>query len=165
MDPLAQLQDIELPEKIHNYPLAIGWWIIAVICIALLIFISFKIINYKKSRRLQQKAIAQIKSNNTLNTADCVAVLKWAALQYFPRKNVANLYGNNFHKFLLEALPNNHQEEFKNLSKDSLQTMYEKDLSDSDNISFQQASVFWLKHALPPKTNSVTNQTLMESKL
>jgi ABC-type transport system involved in Fe-S cluster assembly fused permease/ATPase subunit len=165
VDPLAQLQDIQLPEKIHNYPFALGWWIIAVICIALVIFIIFKIINYKKARQVQQQAITQISSNSSMDIAECVAVLKWAALQYFPRERIANLYGESLHSFLLETLPENTHEKFKTLSNDSLQTMYQKDLSDTDNINFQQASAYWLKHALPPKSNSVANQTLTESKL
>ncbi|WP_426358063.1 DUF4381 domain-containing protein [Pseudocolwellia sp. HL-MZ19] len=165
MDPLAQLQDIQLPEKIHNYPFALGWWIIAVIGIALVIFIIFKIINYKKARQVQQQAITQISSNSSMDIADCVAVLKWAALQYFPRERIANLYGDKLQDFLLDTLPESTHEKFKTLSNDSLKTMYQKDLSESDNISFQQASAYWLKHALPPKSNRVANQTLTESKL
>lgn len=164
MDPLAQLQDIQLPEKIHNYPLAIGWWVLAVICIALIIFISLKIINYKKIRRSQQKAIKEISSNDTLNVTDCVTLLKWAALEYFPRENVANLYGESFYHFLLTSLPIKHQDKFKALSADTFQNMYQKTQSENNNASFQQATKFWLNNALPPKQNKAPTQSIEEAK-
>ncbi|WP_175623854.1 DUF4381 domain-containing protein [Pseudocolwellia agarivorans] len=152
MDPLAQLQDIQLPDKIHNYPIAIGWWILAIICIALLLFISFKIIKNKKIKHSQQQALSKLSSTET-TIEECVTVLKWAALQYFPRKNIANLYGEGFYLFLQNTLPLQHQEKFKTLSADSLQNMYQKNSSVEENNNFHQASIYWLKHALPPKNN------------
>lgn len=162
MDPLAQLQDIQLPEKINNYPLAIGWWIIALICIALLIFISIKIINYKKSRKVQQQAITQLTAEESMSVADCVTVLKWAALQYFPREHIANLYGEGLYEFLLDTLPVNNKEKFITLSTDSLQSMYKKNTNQTDSNSFKQASAYWLKHALPPKKNITPNNEISE---
>lgn len=169
MDPLAQLQDIQLPEKIHSYPIAIGWWLLAIICISLILFIAIKIINNKKLRRSQQQALFQLASNNT-TTEHCVASLKWAALQYFPRESVANLYGESFYQFLMSTLSNEHQERFKTLSSDTLQKLYQKpvnlsinsgissdtgpNISSSNSDDFHQASLFWLKHALPPKSNT-----------
>lgn len=163
MDPLAQLKDIQLPEKIHSYPIAVGWWLLAMICIGLILFITIKVINSRKLRRSQQQALLQLASNGT-TTEHCVASLKWAALQYFPRESIANLYGESFYQFLLNALPNKHQEKFKTLSNDTLQKLYQKpanpsinsdissDTSHSSNSDdFHQASLFWLKHALPPK--------------
>lgn len=163
MDPLAQLQDIQLPEKINNFPLAIGWWIVAVIIIALLIFISLKVIQYRKTRHSQQHAITQLSSTETLNVAECVTVLKWAALQYFPRERIANLYGEGLYAFLLDTLPVNHKEKFKALSTDSIQTMYQKDIPENENNNFQQAAKYWLKHALPPKNNIASHNEISES--
>ena len=167
MDPLAQLQDIELPNKINNYPIAIGWWLLAIICIGLILFVAIKVINSKKRQRSQKIALSQLTSNNP-TTEDCVASLKWAALQYFPRVSIANLYGESFHQFLITTLPNKHQEKFKALSRDTLQKLYQKpiDLDDEStdssndksksNDDFYQASLFWLKHALPPKSKTTT---------
>lgn len=149
MDPLAQLQDIQLPEKIHSYPIAIGWWLLALICIGLILFIVIKIINNKKLRRSQQQALSQLTSNDT--TEQCVTSLKWAALQYFPRESVANLYGNDFHQFLIRTLPAKYQEKFTALSGNTLQDMYQKNNNSNNNDDFHQAAIFWLKHALPPK--------------
>jgi len=163
VDPLAQLQDIQLPEKINNFPLAIGWWIVAVIIIALLIFISLKVIHHRKKRRSQKRAITQLSSTETLNVAECVTVLKWAALQYFPRERIANLYGEGLYAFFLDTLPANHKEKFKALSTDSIQTMYQKDIPENENNNFQQASKYWLTHALPPKNNIVSHNEISEN--
>ena len=167
MDPLAQLQDIELPNKINNYPIAIGWWLLAIICIGLILFVAIKVINRKKRQRSQKIALLQLTST-TPTTEDCVASLKWAALQYFPRVSIANLYGENFHQFLITTLPNKYQEKFKVLSSDSLQKLYQKPIdldnestessgnNSTNNDDFYQASLIWLNHALPPKPKTTT---------
>ncbi|MFT6919940.1 MAG: hypothetical protein ACJA2G_002583, partial [Cognaticolwellia sp.] len=38
MDPLAQLSDIHLPANVHGYLIAPGWWLLAVIILALIIY-------------------------------------------------------------------------------------------------------------------------------
>lgn len=155
MDPLAQLQDIQLPEEIHNYPIAIGWWGLVLIGAALIIFITIKIIKHKQQRRSQQHALHQLKADDP-TIKHCVTTLKWAALQYFPRGNVANLYGENFHLFLLNALPLKHQENFKVLSGNTLQQMYQAITAEKDD-QFYQATLLWLTHALPPKPLQTKN--------
>ena len=43
MDPLAQLKDIHLPQAIPNYPMALGWWLLALIILLLVILTAIKI--------------------------------------------------------------------------------------------------------------------------
>ena len=164
MDPLAQLQDIQLPDKIPNYPIAIGWWILAILSIAVIIFISLKIINYKKSRRPQKAALTQINTHQVISTSELVTILKWAALQYFPRENIANLYGKSFHLFLINSLPTKYQAKFEALAADTLVNMYQKEVPNETADNFAKASIYWLKHALPPKQNTLETPQVLEAK-
>lgn|GEM_PF-374264 len=167
MDPLAQLQDIQLPDKIHNYPIAIGWWLLAAICIIILLVITFKILQYKKSRRAQQQALTTLntieKNAEPAEITGYVTVLKWAASSYFPRENIAHLYGAGFNMFLLDTLPIKHKNHFQTLAGDSLQNMYQKNSTDTEKNQFHQACVYWLKNALPPKNLAPASKTAKAS--
>ncbi len=51
MEPLAQLKDIHLPEQVNNYPLSLGWWLLAIVIVTAIIFIILRIKRSKKSKR------------------------------------------------------------------------------------------------------------------
>jgi len=154
MDPLAQLKDIHLPEQIHNYPLALGWWVLVIIIIALLTFIVVKVRKTHVRNRAKKRAIKQLTKQDVDNDT-CVIMLKWAALQYFPRVDVANLYGKQFQHFLVNSLPQKHQTTFSTLCGNVLEEIYSANKSSNDfeqtASDFHQATLLWLKQALPPK--------------
>lgn len=162
MDPLAQLKDIQLPSEIHNYPLAIGWWILAVLIIAIIIFTVVKIQKTRKQQQAQKQAIKAL-LNQEPSVEHAVSVLKWAALQYFPREQVANLYGESFQRFLTTQLPHKNQQDFIDLCGASLENQYQTNNNVNDE-NFHQASLLWLKKALPPKLPTpLTKKELMEA--
>lgn len=161
MDPLAQLKDIQLPTNIHNYPIALGWWLLAIICLAFVVWVSVKILRQKKIKQPQKLAIKQLSINNNASIEECVTVLKWAALAYFPREIVANTYGETLHAFFIDTLPEKKQAQFKTLSTECLHSMYQKNNASIVSSDFQKAAVLWLTHALPPK-HITTKQTVDE---
>lgn len=66
-DPLAQLRDIHLPQAISAWPPAPGWWILAVLLLALLaavIYFIFKRIKANRYRRLAIKQLDDLASKN-----------------------------------------------------------------------------------------------------
>lgn len=150
MDPLAQLKDIHLPADIHNYPIAPGWWLIALIILASVIFSTVKLKQFFAKRKAKKRALQQLKNAN--DTTVIVSTLKWALLQYFPRQQVANLSGNTLKMYLSNTLPEKYQEQFQDLSKNSFNSVYQK-LSPETTNNFKQAASLWLNHALPPKQN------------
>lgn len=157
MDPLAQLQDIHMPEQIHNYPIALGWWISALLLVG---FIIWAIIKYKKYRnkRVNQRQALKMLSTNDVNNKDILATLKWAALQYFPRQQIASLYGDNWLKFLRQNLPEKHQKQFSVLLNNSevFSQVYQQNTSVDDN-SLLPLAKYWLTHALPPQLSTRQN--------
>ena len=182
MDPLAQLKDIHLPGAVHNYPLAPGWWLVAIAIIALLIFAGLRLRRYIIKRKAKKLALKQLSNAN-----DAVAVvntLKWALLAYFPRSQVAHLSGDNLKTFLTMTLPTEHQESFQQLSANSFNTVYRSSknntsqaeaTTNASETEFAQAAMLWLNQALPPKeqadsensaldtSNSSTSSSLMQT--
>lgn len=154
MDPLAQLKDIHLPAAVNNYPIAPGWWLLAIIVLALIIYGLVKCRQYLVKRKHKKAGLAQLSPNAEIGTI--VALLKWAALQYFPRQAVANLTGYEFKNFLVASLPVKHQETFTELSGQYFISAYEKQTTSQSSAEFYQAAKLWLTHALPPQQNLTT---------
>jgi hypothetical protein len=166
MDPLAQLKTIHLPESIHNYPIAPGWWFVAAIILAITIWL---IVFFKKRRLINKAKKAAIeKINQQDQTAnEIIATLKWTALQYFPRQQVAALFGDDLQNFLTQTLAEKHKAEFTELTQQAFTIQYQKQAA-TNTESLKQAALLWLAHALPLKkqkhqsssTNEISTQTL-----
>ena len=75
MDPLAQLKDIHLPGDVHNYPIAPGWWFVALAVLALLIFSTIKLRQFIVKRRVKKQALKQL--TKTQDAVAIVNILKW----------------------------------------------------------------------------------------
>jgi len=162
MDPLAQLKDIHLPEQINNYPLSLGWWLLVVMLVSVIVFITIRIKRAKQLKQCQQQAIKQLKGQTADNHVTC-SVLKWAAMQYFPRDDVASLYGSKFKNFLTSSLPEKNRESFLNMCATTFDTLYTTDSTITNsqklNDDFQQAALLWLKHALPPNNKKIKSHS------
>ena len=152
MDPLAQLSDIHLPANVHSYPIAPGWWILAVIVLALIIYSALKLRHYFIKRKAQKMALKKLSSTSEVSAT--VTLLKWAALQYFPRAQVANLTGDAFKEFLISTLPIKHQQKFIELSEQYFISVYHRETINKTSVEFSSAAKLWLCHALPPKKTS-----------
>lgn len=160
-----QLHDIHLPEQVSNFPIAPGWWIL----IVLFIISAFLIYRQRKAKTLlnadKNKALSILASNKSLNSKECIALLKWVAMQYFNREQLAKMYGDDFQVFLINQLPEKHQTPFKELSSSAFKIQYQADhvnVIDIDS-SCHQAAILWITNALPIKevvTSSIFNKEL-----
>ncbi|ASP46666.1 DUF4381 domain-containing protein [Cognaticolwellia beringensis] len=149
MDPLAQLSDIHLPSNVHNYPIAPGWWLLAILALALIIYTVVKLRQYFIKRKVQKIALKQLTTATEISSI--VAMLKWAALQYFPREKVAHLTGDAFKTFLITTLPTKQQDKFSELSAEHFNSVYQSDSASQKTDDFSAAAKLWLSYALPPK--------------
>ena len=64
-------------------------------------------------------AIKQIKKQSqagTLTVQEAMGIVKWSAMQYFPRDDIAALYQHAFKDFLVAQLPIKHQQPFLELA-------------------------------------------------
>jgi hypothetical protein len=100
-----QLHDIHVPEQVSNLPIAPGWWLL----LALLIMSSLWF--YKKRKQdlrlnaSKKQALTALENTPDLSAKECIALLKWAAMQYVNRQQLAKLYGEDFQYFLKIQLP------------------------------------------------------------
>lgn len=161
MDPLEQLKDIHLPQEIHNYPIALGWWLLALFILMLIIFSSLKIRQGLIKRKAKKLALKKLTDVNDATSA--IKILKWTLLQYFPRQQVAHLSGKSLQAFLNASIPIKQQATFQQLCQNGFDTVYQRPANtdkESSKHNIVQATTLWLKHTLPPR-----KELLMENSL
>ncbi len=147
-----QLNDIHVPEQVSSLPIAYGWWILLFIAI---ITLAWAVKEFRKNSKLQQNKKHALKTlHDDMNIADTISLLKWAAMQYFDRSEIASLYGTNFQQFLVKQLPEKHQSNFESLSSEAFKAQYQQNdnsMNKSLENQCQQAAKLWLIYALPVK--------------
>jgi hypothetical protein len=149
-----ELNDIHLPEPINDYPIALGWWLLVALFIALIILSLLKFFAHKKNNKSKKYALTQLKQTTPLKVKETMTLLKWAAMQYFPRQDIAALYGAGFKQYLIDTLPNKHQTDFDALAENSFNQLYQGDFAQTVDEKFNQAAILWLTQALPPKQSA-----------
>lgn len=148
MDPLANLQDIHLPENIHGWPIAPGWWILLASIIIIAIFFYKKISSKRKQTLVKRQAIKQLTELDNLSTEQSIAILKWVSMHYFNRNDVAAIHGDKLLAFLSNKLPNEQQRNFVQLAENALMQQYRKSTHSLYSQELQQAALLWVNHAL-----------------
>ncbi|TPH17937.1 DUF4381 domain-containing protein [Litorilituus lipolyticus] len=147
-----QLNDIHLPEKVSQLPISYGWWLLLLLIAIAIYFSVRKFKQHKQRNKYKNQAIKLL--STSMNSEEVITLLKWAALQYFPRAQLSKLYGEQFQQFLMEQLPKKHQQQFSALTSDSFSIQYQQH-SNAPNEQCYQAAKLWLAQALPPKVKVV----------
>jgi len=163
-DPIA-LKDIHVPEQISNFPIAYGWWILAALLLLLLVIAAIKIKKSSQRNQIRKQALSQLKNNLELNNNELISLMKWAAIHYFTRREVAKLYGDSLQQFLLQKLPEKYQVSFNDLSEQVFKKQYQPNFHNQLDKSFQQATHLWLTQALPPKRTLQVSQNTANNEL
>lgn len=107
--PLAQLRDIHLPDPVGWWPLAPGWYGLAIlaglVCLALIGFI-YRYYAHGRAKRQALKLLTAYHKDylqdgdSQLISAKVSELLRRVALAYFPRGQVASLKGPEWLAFL-----------------------------------------------------------------
>lgn len=148
--PLA-LKDIHLPEQVSNFPIAYGWWLLAALIIIAVTLMVIKITSAAKLNKVKKQALAQLNKQENLSSNDIMSVLKWAAMHYFSRTELAKLYGQSLQQFLMLKLPATKQQRFAELSEYAFANQYQANTELQTDEKLQQAATLWLTYALPPR--------------
>lgn len=152
------LKDIHLPEQISNYPIAYGWWILAALIMFLIVMSVIKIRKAKKINHIKKQALGQLTKNPEMNVSETLSLLKWAAMHYFSRQDLAKLFGPSLQSYLINKLPSQHQNKFTQLSEKAFLNQYQTSENSDKALyleDFTEAAKLWLTHALPPKKMNV----------
>ena len=112
---LAQLKDIHLPEPIGLWPLAMGWYALAVLLLVLVVALIMVLRRLHVQARPKRQALCLLQQyeqdhksgkNDALICARVSELLKRVALAYFPRQQVAGLKGTQWVAFLNRTAKN-----------------------------------------------------------
>lgn len=103
-----QLRDIHLPAEPGFWPPAPGWWLVAAMVFALLVWVGMKSREYYRIHRQRQRILrvleqlesASGQSETPVFLAQISMLLRRLALMRFPRKDIAALTGDAWLEFL-----------------------------------------------------------------
>jgi hypothetical protein len=116
LELLNQLKDIHLPEPIGIWPLAKAWWFLVVFLLILGIVI-WGLYRYRTQYLIKREFLSRLREykieykasqNTSLALNKLALLLKQVALFYYPRKQVASLYGLAWIEFLELNGPKNY---------------------------------------------------------
>lgn len=108
-DALAQLKDIHLPEPVPAWPPAPGWWLLAGLLFALLLWVILRLRSWRRQTRAQRAARRELAAltRHYRKTGDAPALvralsvlLRRTALSYADPAAVAGLTGTSWLQFL-----------------------------------------------------------------
>lgn len=142
---LQSLRDIHLPDPISIWPLAPGWYVLAIIIIVGLIWLGIKIYKNHQRSLIKKLALTQLKTlyaayQQQIQTPAQIAaaisiLLRRVALAYFRREQIAGLQGQQWLEFLNAS--GNTQEFTATLGNVLLTAPYQKHFSGSLDTLFQ----------------------------
>lgn len=108
-NPLAQLKDIHLPAPVSWWPLAPGWYLLMLLVLLLLVYLTYAAHQRYRAALAKKQALVLLASyqeqyaqdaNVARTSAQISELLRRVALVYFPRAQVASLYGEAWLHFL-----------------------------------------------------------------
>lgn len=111
-DPLAQLRDIHIPNNsIHDYPIALGWWIVLLLVLSTLTANVVWWRKHKRDNRYRQQALTVLSGINVVNpdsqkfTQQVNTLLKQCAKAAYPHHECLSLHGERWIEFLQTSAP------------------------------------------------------------
>lgn len=154
-DPLSQLRDIHLPDPVSWWPPAPGWWILAIIVLTTLFFLSRWLIKRRANNCYRREAIQQLNGIATAtNNLESSNLEKCQALLTLLRRTAKTAYPQLSLESELTAPMLSHlnhcykQTVFDdNLQKNLGQLLYQANPNISDDLlqQLQQGTEQWIK--------------------
>ena len=160
MNPLQDLKDIRTPAAIENWPPAYGWWLLAVLVVIGIVFITIWLSKVRKvslAKRQALQALQQIDGTSVGGVSQLNQLLKRVAITYFPNQNVQEIYGAKWTGFLVMTLPNKKSKDLSGVFESMQQALYQPHTSlNAEFPSYCKSVETWIKHALPPNKKTLT---------
>jgi hypothetical protein len=151
-DPLAQLQDIHLPPEIGLWPPAWGWWMLAIVVVAVITWLVFFIKRKKSRNAYRALAIAELNNidkkysheQNSDYLQNLSIILRRTALSGFGSTFNASLKGHDWLQWLDEQCPKATDQFSKGVGTALLTGPYQKSPEFNRN-ELQKLSLVWVK--------------------
>ena len=161
MNPLDQLQDIQLPEDPSWWPPAPIFIVLAILLAVMILLVIFWLKGHKKKVEFRNKAIQSIQHLGD-SESDRIAlqhILKTTAIHYFPSaKSLVTATGESWSKFISSGpFAAKHKEKLKELEKLQL-SLYQQDEDSIPLDELKEISVMWLKSDFPPSKKDLISR-------
>lgn len=147
---LAQLRDIHLPDPVGWWPLAPGWYALAILVLVFAITIIIILGKHYLNGRAKRHALRLVAAyqqeylthgNAQLSAARLSELLKRVALVYFSREKVASLQGDAWIAFLNDTAKNL---DFNRVRKELLAMPYQPGITGDLHLLFTMTRA-WIK--------------------
>jgi hypothetical protein len=148
-DLLSQLQDIQTPEQIGNWPLAWGWWVVIILSFLFIVLICISAYGFFKKRQAKKQALKLLNqvepSQNPIMAVQSINnILKRVVLAYCERDLVANLNGDKWAIWLNENGHKNVQ-----IAPEFVLLAYQANCSSEQASEYLKQSKAWINKSLP----------------
>ena len=165
-DPLAQLRDIHLPEPILWWPLAPGWWVLIILCLALAIWFISKGVQRWRANLYRRQALQKLTLlNNELSFTNdqkivmVFEILKQAVNSAYPSQFFSSLEFSAFVAFLQRSC----DKPLFELLPDNIDILLYGKISDDHNRdliidNLFDSSQYWVKRHYPEDKLKVQRQ-------
>ncbi|MEM8561415.1 MAG: DUF4381 domain-containing protein [Pseudomonadota bacterium] len=149
-DPLAALHPLREPLPIGWWPPAPGWWVLALLCLLGVLFLSWWLRKRYTASAYRRQALSELNSlkSQYLENADVRgyltdmnALLKSAALIAYPRRQVAASSGIQWLNFLNTSTAGDNP-----FPAEFVSSAYRLQLEEIDIEQIHQAATHWIKH-------------------
>lgn len=157
-DLLAQLKDIHLPKAIGWWPLAPIWYVLIALVLILIFFFAYRLFKKQKYALAKKRALLLLRRyqdlyekehNVALASAQISEILRRVALVYYPRSQVASLYGKDWLNFLNET---SNRIDFNSVKSMLLEAPFKTSENMDLNPLFHTAGL-WIKQRKVPCSN------------
>lgn len=148
--PLAELHDIVAAPAAHWWPLAPGWYALAVLLLALWLGAAWCTWRWWQRRRVRNAALKALATSGAEINAITLLV-KQACLGYFPAEQIAALSGPAWFSFMAQQLPAKTAPALRQQLASLADCGYQPHQQSQTSADYQQLARYWLRHALPPR--------------
>ena len=148
-DFLSQLNDIQTPEQIGWWPLAWGWYLVALVIILLLTLVVWFAVRHLRVRRAKNQALKRLKQlkpdESPLHTVKQINnILKRVVLSYAKRSDVAELSGTAWADWLNRYSAPNYK-----INNEFVSLAYATKCQPEQAEAYLQQAKLWVSKNLP----------------
>lgn len=158
MNPLDQLADIQIPDHVGMWPLAIGYWVVLLMTLSILV-LSIYLVRQRHKRLLHRNtsliALTSIDANDERAATQIHHILKTAASAYLPSCDVLQLHGSAWQKVLNQLYTKPDKVDVCDSLEKLAKWQYDPRIVLPDNGQLIEHASKWIKYALPPKKDPV----------
>ncbi|WP_258240106.1 DUF4381 domain-containing protein [Pseudidiomarina homiensis] len=146
---LSELNPIIAAPAASWWPLAPGWYVVAITAVSLTLLLTLTIVRAVRRRRIRRAALRQLQPGLALNELNLR--IKQACMGYYPRKHIAQLSGRQWRDFLLQQLSERNAARYYDLLVEVEQASYRPFAEQAElQQRYYEFTKAWLKLALPP---------------